>query len=203
MTTHIYEGKTYEEALEKGLQELNCNTQEVYIVKEETEAKLFKAKKVIVTLILKEDIKKYIKKFLKDVTEMMGITVEVEVIENEDIYNITLVSDQNNILIGKEGRTLNSLQLLLRQALNSKVKMNLKVNIDASNYKAKKVSYLERNAKKIIREVQKTHVDVKLDPMNSYERRIIHTLATNFKNIKTESVGESPNRAVVIKYVEE
>lgn len=203
MTTHIYEGKTYEEALEKGLQELNCNTQEVYIVKEETEAKLFKAKKVIVTLILKEDIKKYIKKFLKDVTEMMGITVEVEVIENEDIYNVTLVSDQNNILIGKEGRTLNSLQLLLRQALNSKVKMNLKVNIDASNYKAKKVSYLERNAKKIIREVQKTHVDVKLDPMNSYERRIIHTLATNFKNIKTESVGESPNRAVVIKYVEE
>ena len=203
MTTHIYEGKTYEEALEKGLQELNCNTQEVYIVKEETEAKLFKAKKVIVTLILKEDIKKYIKKFLKDVTEMMGITVEVEVIENEDIYNITLVSDQNNILIGKEGRTLNSLQLLLRQALNSKVKMNLKVNIDASNYKAKKVSYLERNAKKIIREVQKTHVDVKLDPMNSYERRIIHTLATNFKNIKTESVGESPNRAVLTKYVEE
>ena len=81
--------------------------------------------------------------------------------------------------------------------------MDIKINIDASNYKKKKEEYFEREIKKIAKEVLKTKIDTKLDPMNSYNRRIVHSIVSNFKNLKTESIGEEPNRYTIIKYVEE
>ena len=81
--------------------------------------------------------------------------------------------------------------------------MDIKVNVDASNYKKKKEENFERDMKRILKEVQKTHIETKLDPMNSYKRRIVHNLASKFKNIKTESVGEEPNRFTIIKYEED
>ena len=81
--------------------------------------------------------------------------------------------------------------------------IDVKINIDASNYKKKKEENFEREMKKIIKDVQNTHIEVKLDPMNSYNRRIVHNLASKFKNIKTESIGEEPNRYTVIKYEED
>lgn len=131
----------------------------------------------------------------------MNIEINLEVRETEEIFNVTMVSNNNPILIGKEGRTLNSLQLLLRQTISNMTGFNIKVNLDASNYRAKKVKYFEYDIKNIVREVQKSKLDVKLDPMNSYQRRIIHSLVSNYENLETESVGEEPNRYVIIKYV--
>jgi spoIIIJ-associated protein len=133
----------------------------------------------------------------------MNLDLNLEVRENENIYNVTMVSNNNPILIGKEGKNLNSIQLLLRQAILNQTGIDVKVNLDASNYRAKKVRKFEYQIKNIVREVQKTKVDTKLDPMNSYQRRIVHSLLSDFSNVTTESVGEEPNRCVVIKYIGE
>ena len=78
----------------------------------------------------------------------------------------------------------------------------VKINLDIAGYKSKREKNIMYEAKKIAREVSKTKIDAKLDPMNSYERRLVHTAISDFKHIDTESEGEEPNRCVVIKYVE-
>ena len=82
-------------------------------------------------------------------------------------------------------------------------KFNLKISLDIGNYRAKKVRNLEREIKRVCKEVQNTKVEVKLDPMNSYERRIVHEVLADDKYVYTESIGEEPNRKVVIKLKEE
>ena len=80
---------------------------------------------------------------------------------------------------------------------------NLKINLDVSNYKLRKQQLFEQDVKKIINEVLSTKLSTKLDPMNSYQRRIVHNVANNYYNIETESIGEEPNRYVTIKYIDE
>ena len=80
--------------------------------------------------------------------------------------------------------------------------LNIKINVDVSNYKDKKLKRLEYEVRKIMKEVEKTKIEAKLDPMNSYERRYIHTIVSENINLETESFGESPNRYVVIRYKE-
>ena len=100
---------------------------------------------------------------------------------NEDILNVVLVSNNNSILIGKNGKNMTSLQYLLRQAINNDTFLNIKVNIDVANYKAKKINNLEYQVKKIAKEVLNTKIEAKLDPMNSYERRVVHNVVNNFE----------------------
>ena len=200
---HKYEDKNYELALAKCLEELNETEENLYIKTNEIEGKLFKAKKVELTVITKSDVKEYIKNYIQEIATQMGIDINIEVKEDEGIFNVVLVSNENAILIGKDGRTLNSLQLLLRQALQVETGFNIKVNLDAGNYKAKKVKNFEFEMKKVLREVQESKVDVKLDPMNSYQRRIIHNLANKFENIKTYSEGEGQERHVIVNYEED
>ena len=157
---------------------------------------------VKVDIIKKEDIINFIKEYIQNVAKSMNLEINSEIRESEEIFNVIMISNNNSILIGKEGRTLNSLQMLIRQAIQNETGFNIKVNLDASNYRAKKVKYFEYDIKNIVSEVQKTKMDVKLDPMNSYQRRIVHSLVSNYDNIDTESVGEEPNRCVVIKYIE-
>ena len=203
LTLSKYEGKTLEEATEKCLEELNVTEKDLYIKQSETEAKLFKAKKIIIEAIKKQDIIDYIKNYIKELDKSFNIEIKSEVNENEDIIKVVLISNNNPILIGKDGKNIEALQLLLRNSIKNQIGIDIKVNVDASNYKKKKEEYFEREIKKILKEVQKTHMETKLDPMNSYNRRLVHNLASKFKNIKTESVGEEPNRYTIIKYEEE
>src|SRR5574344_877147 len=199
LNKYSYSGKSLEEALEKCLADLSLESNDLYIKDVVEEGKLFKAKKCNVEAIKKEDVIAYVKNFIKEVCRLMNISINMEVRESDDIINVILVTDANAILIGKDGRTLNSIQMLLRQALNKEAGMNIKVNMDASNYKAKKMENLEREVRNISREIINTKVDVKLDPMNSYERRLVHTIVGEFEELETESVGEGMDRAVVIK----
>ena len=153
-------------------------------------------------VVKKSEIEEFISKFLSDITSKMGLNVRINIFEDENIFNVKMNSKNNSILIGKEGRTLTSLQLLVRQAIRNITKMNIKVNLDVSNYKSKQEKNFEQEIKKIINEVMTSKVDTTLDPMNSYQRRIVHTVASNYYNIETESIGEEPNRRTVIKYVE-
>jgi spoIIIJ-associated protein len=203
LTLYRYEGKSYDETLKKCLNELNKTEEEIYINKQETEAKLFKSKKYIIDALKKEDVIEYIKEYLKEINRSFDININSEVKENENIINVVLASDNNPILIGKEGKNIEALQILIRNSIKNQTGISIKINIDASNYKKKKEETFEKEIKKIIEDLIKTHIDVKLDPMNSYKRRIVHSIASNYENIKTESVGEEPNRYTIIKYKED
>ncbi len=197
-----YEGKNKEEILKKILKELNCNQNDLFLKSEFIEGKLFKSSKYIVSVVTKKEIIEYISEYIQNLSRCMKINIESEILESEDIFKVTLVSDQNAILIGKEGRTLNSIQLLLKQSIKNKIGLSLKINVDVANYKVKKLKNIEYEVKKIIKEVQSTKITAALDPMNSYERRFVHNLVSEYKNLTTESIGEGRDRRVTIKYKE-
>ena len=105
-------------------------------------------------------------------------------------------------MIGKNGHILDSIQTYVRQALLNALDLYVNITIDVEGYKEKQNYFLEKKVKKIARDVTLSKVDVKLDPMNSYERKVVHSALQGFKYVKTESEGEEPNRCVVIKYIE-
>ena len=202
MRTYIYEGKNYEEALSKAINELN--TEEDNIVTNILESKQGLLKKLVkIEVIEINDIIDYLKESIKEITELMGIKVNLEVRRRENTITFTMFSDNNSILIGKNGRTIQSFQNILRQMVDQKINEKYKIIIDVENYKEKKLITIERLAKKVAREVKKTKIETKLDPMNSYERRAVHNVLSNNKYVYTESEGEEPNRYVVIKPKEE
>ena len=197
-----FEAKTLDEALEKAMVELNCEKENLLYNYEFIEAKLFKSSKYKINVVEKSNIKEYLIDYLKKFSSTIGISIESEILYNNESFNITLVTSNNSLLIGKEGKNLQALQNIIRQSLKVKTGINIKVNIDISNYKQKKLNNLENEIKKIAKEVVKTKVDVSLDPMNSYERRCIHSLISEYENLTTESVGEGKERHIIIKYIE-
>ena len=197
-----FEAKTLDEALEKAMVELNCEKENLLYNYEFIEAKLFKSSKYKINVVEKSNIKEYLIYYLKEFSSTIGISIESEILYNNESFNITLVTSNNSLLIGKEGKNLQALQNIIRQSLKVKTGINIKVNIDISNYKQKKLNNLENEIKKIAKEVVKTKVDVSLDPMNSYERRCIHSLISEYENLTTESVGEGKERHIIIKYIE-
>lgn len=197
------EAKTNNDALNKALEELNAREEEVFYYFKENENGLFKGKKITAYAVLKYDVKEFIKNYLNELAHLMNTKFNIEIKEDDGYFNVLIITDDNAILIGKDGQNLNSIQLLLRQSVNKFGNFNIKINLDISNYKAKKENKLSYEIKKIAKDVLKTKIDVKLDPMNSYERRIVHSVISNFDNLVTESVGETPNRYVIIKYKED
>ena len=133
----------------------------------------------------------------------MGLDdIQLESQRTDNYIKITMHSENSSILIGKGGRTLASIQTLLRSALSAQTGMRINVIVDVENYRIRQENNIERLAKKLAKEVLKTKEPITMDSMNSYERRIVHNVLGNFKGITTESEGEEPNRKVVIKPVE-
>ncbi len=198
-----YEGKTKEEAISKCLKEQNLTEKDLYMKESQIVGGLFKGKKVIVETLLKEDVICHVKNFIKDLSNLMGITINSEVRESEGVINVLLVTDQNAIIIGKDGCTLEAIQILIRQSINKQTGMNIRINVDSSNYKKNKEKNFEYEIVRIAKQVEKTKIEAKLDPMNSYKRRIVHTIVSEFKNLESSSVGEVPERYVIIKYKED
>lgn len=202
MKKYIYEGKNFEEAKEKTLSDLNVKEEDLIIIsKEEKSSLLKKTIKLEVTTI--NDLQNYIKETINEILKLMGIETNFEIRKRENTISIKLFSNNNAILIGKNGRTIASLQTIIRQIVSNQINEKLSIILDVENYKEKKVKNIEYLAKKTAREVAKTKVEVKLDSMNSYERRIVHSVLADDKYVYTESVGEEPKRCVVIKLKEE
>jgi spoIIIJ-associated protein len=199
MNVHVYEGKNLEEVKEKALQELSKTEEEVFIKTEEEEVGLFKTKKVKLELLVKEEVLQYLKDLLLDIVEKMGIKANVEVKIRENNFKLSLFSDNNAILIGKGGRTIESLQTILKYAVANQTHFSINLALDVEDYKEKQSKRIEMLAKRTAKEVLATGVDVKLDSMNSYERRIVHEAVSKFEGVHTISEGEEPNRCVVIK----
>lgn len=202
ITSYKYEGKNNEELLIDALTELKVTRDDVYFKQTTEEGKLFKAKKYIIEIIKKEDVINYIKKYINEFANKFGVKINSEVRKSDGIINVMLVTENNALLIGKDGKNIDAIQILLRQAVCNQTNQNIKVLVDISGYKNKKNKNLEFEIKKICKEVLNTKVEVKLDPMNSYQRRIVHTVVSEFPNLKSESIGEAPNRYTVISYKE-
>ena len=200
MEKHNYSGKTKEEAIQKAKEELQ-EIEENLFIKEigETKGGLFKSKKIEIEVIEKREVVKYIKEYLQKILKNMGFNVNIEIKNKEEVPKYIIFSDNDALLIGKNGKNLKALSILVSQHLNNELGKNYKFTLDVNEYKEKREKSLERLAKRIAREVKATKVEVKLDSMNSYERRIIHNALTNYKGIFTESEGEEPNRYVVVK----
>ena len=199
MEVKEFEGKDLEELIESSLEELNISKEEAIIVSEETKGNLLKKKSYKIKVYELKNIQEYVKNYLTEMTKLMGIDVTFESkIRDEQIY-IKMYSDNNSLLIGKDGRTLSSLMTIVKQMLNTKYSINPHILLDVENYKENQEKRIERLAKKLAREVVRTKVEIKLDNMNSYERRIVHNVLSNDKKVCTISEGEEPNRHVIIK----
>ena len=202
MKKYIFEGKTFDETKEKALQELNVKEEDT-IIKILEEKKVLLKKSVKIEITTTQDIINYIKETINTILSLMNINANLEVRKREKNIEIKIFSDHNSILIGRDGRTLESLQNIIRQIVDNQIENEFRIMLDVENYKEKKITNLERTAKRIAREVKNTKVEAKLEPMNSYERRVVHNALSKNKYVYTESVGEEPNRCVVIKLKEE
>ena len=197
---HRFEGKKEEEVLAKALSELNAQTSEIYYsFTESTTGSLFKSKKVLIDVVLKEELITYVKNLVQEIVKAMGINGSLEIQKKDKYLKINMISDNNSILIGRNGKTIEALQTLVRQIILNKINVFVNIIIDVEEYKEKQKSNLEFLAKKLAKQVIMTKQEIKMERMNSYERMVVHNVLTNFKGIKTESEGEEPERHVVIK----
>ena len=200
MKKYNYQAKTFEEAKTMALTELMEQQENLYIREIESSNKLF-SKKSVIEVIKKEDVIEYIKELLKEITGFMGLKINLEVKKRDENVNFSIYSDNNSILIGKNARTLDAITTIVKQAVYKELGTYYNFVLDVSEYKQKQQFFIEKAAKKTANEVARTKIEAKLEPMNSYERRLVHNALTNFKGIYTESEGEEPHRCVVIKPV--
>lgn len=222
---HIFEGKTSTEAIEKGLKTLGLKKSEVEIniLKDEEKRSFFsilEPRIVKVELTVKEkkeDSQKIqsekkelsdeaFEKAKKNVSEFLDVflkqisteDLKYEVSHDKYYIYINIIGEKTNSLIGYRGETLNAIQTLLTSVANKEIQERIRLILDISGYREKRKKVLEELAEKVSKTVIKTRKKVVLEPMTAYERKIIHSkLQTNTKVI-TESIGEEPNRKVVV-----
>ncbi|MBQ2472347.1 MAG: hypothetical protein II508_07080 [Acholeplasmatales bacterium] len=141
------------------------------------------------------------KKYLEGILKALGIGYQIEArsINGEEQIYYMIDSYENSLLIGVKGKTLEALQILLRNLISTYSKDHVITSLDVGGYKSNRARQLEILATKTAKEVVKTKVAVKLQPMNSYERRIIHEKLSDWRDVYTESEGEGENRAIVVK----
>ena len=202
MNKYYYEGKTKEQAEELALEELKVSKEDLIINSTEEKNNLLK-KSVKIEVLNMNEIVAFIKDTINEIIKKMHAEANLEVRRRDNSISVTIFSDNNSILIGKNGKNVAALQLIIRQMVNSKLKEHLSIIIDVGNYKEKRVKSIEILAKRLAREAHKTKTEVTMDSMNSYERRIVHSVLADDKYVYTESIGEEPNRKVVIKLKEE
>lgn len=198
MKKYEFNAKTKEEAIALAKKELNLDENNLIINVLEEKNTLLK-KNVKIEVINYNDIIDLIKESVTEITKLMGITANLEVRRREDNITIKIFSDHNAVLIGRNGTTVEALQTIIRQIVLNETNTFISIILDVEDYKDKRKRNIEYLAKKVAREVAKTKVEAKLDSMNSYERRIVHSILSEDKYVYTESTGEEPNRCVVIK----
>lgn len=197
-----FTAKTVEDAVKLASEKLGVEENEViFTVSNEKKGLLSKKASIIVYEL--SDAIEFAEDYVKNVIESLGIgDVRVKTSLEDDIIRITIDTDHNPVLIGKNGVTLQALNEIVRLAVSGKFRRRFRILLDIGDYKNSKYSRVASVARRTAKEVQKTKVDVVLDPMPSDERRIVHNVLSNFSHITTESVGEGRRRAVTIKYVE-
>ena len=200
-----FTGKTVEEALESALSQLNVTIDQIEYEVLEKESNgflgLFNSKPAKIAVKLKEkNLCDLAVNFLNDVLKAMEVNADVKAVLNEqgDEINVDLAGDDMGVLIGKRGATLDSLQYLVSLVVNKESDSYIKIKLDTENYRERRKETLENLAHNIASKVKKTRHSVTLEPMNPYERRIIHSCLQQDNYVETHSEGDEPFRKVVI-----
>lgn len=196
-------GKTLNEAIENGILKLGINREDAEINVVQAPSKgLFGIgnKDAIVEIKFSDSPKNKAVEFLSDVFSKMNLDVKIDCEEKGDELSINLSGDQMGILIGRRGETLDALQYLTRLVINKGENDYLRVTLDTENYRSKREQTLIKLADKLASKVLRTKRSVALEPMNPFERKIIHAALQGNKNLNTYSVGEEPHRKIIIAY---
>ena len=195
--------KTVSEAITEACQKLGVTSEKLaYDVIDEGSAGFLGlgSKPAVIKAAVKNSVSDAAKDFLKEVFAAMNMEVVVEVTynEEEDTMDIDLSGEEMGVLIGKRGQTLDSLQYLTNRVANKMQEGYVRVKLDTENYRQRRKETLENLAKNIAHKVKRTKKSVSLEPMNPYERRIIHSALQSDKYVSTHSEGEEPYRRVVV-----
>ncbi|CDG36890.1 MAG TPA: RNA-binding cell elongation regulator Jag/EloR [Acetivibrio thermocellus] len=194
--------KTVREAIDLALLELNTTEDKVEVEVLEEGSKgifgLIGSKQAKVRVTLKETSGDRAKKFLLDVLSKMKVNADILVEESEDTISLKIEGDDIGIIIGRRGETLDALQYLTSLVVNRSKEGYKRIVIDVENYRKKREEILIRLANRLADRVIKYKKNITLEPMNPYERRVIHSCLQNHKYVETYSVGEEPNRKVII-----
>ena len=192
-----YTAKTLEDAIKLAAEKEYCTVEEIdYVLVEQTE------EQTTIDVYTIMDVIEFAKNYVHDGIEALGFDNKVTPSLNDGIINLKIDSDRNSIIIGKNGKSLQALNELTKLAVNNKFKKRFRILLDVNGYKQEKYEKMIHIAKRLAHEVQKTHVDVVLDPMPADERRAVHNALAGMPHIKTESEGTGKKRQLHIKYVD-
>ena len=188
--------KTLDEGMELAVSYFHLSEEKIFLNILEEDEDGFKVEALVDINLALEG-----KKYIESILQAMGITYQLEVrsLNNETEIYYNIHTDENPLLIGVKGKTLDALQVLVRNLLQTYSKELVVVNVDVGSYRENRKHQLEVLATKIAKEVAKTKVPVKLKPMSSYERRIIHNKLSEWRDVFTESEVEGSDRCLVIK----
>ena len=197
-------GKTKEEAIQKAVDQLGTPVEDLEIeVLEEGSKGLFgflgsKDFKIKATVIVKDTVETRILSFLNGLIEVMNIEADIKIDMKSDSAKVSVIGDSAGQLIGRRGESLDALQMILSLAVNKTPGEYVKIMLDIEDYRSKREESLVRYANKMARTAAKQRKNIKLEPMNPYERRIVHSALQSDTYVTTYSEGEEPYRKVVI-----
>lgn len=198
-----FSAKTVDDAITAACQKFTVTSDKLeFVVVEEGSSGFLGigAKPAIIKAKVKSSAVDKAKDFLKEVFDAMNLVVVIDAKYDENSRNldIELSGDEMGVLIGKRGQTLDSLQYLVSLVVNKDVEDYIRVKVDTEDYRKRRKETLENLAKNIAYKVKRTKRSVSLEPMNPYERRIIHSALQNDRYVTTHSEGEEPFRRVVV-----
>ena len=198
-----YTGKNLDEAIGIACESKNCQVSDItYTVLEEKAGIFGLGSKVTISAYCEKDIRDFIINYLSKYFEGIGMEVSVECSKDDYLFKINLNADNNAILIGKNGQTLQDINTVVKAAASAEFKKRVMILTDINGYKEDKYVKECSAALRIAKTVQRTRVEATLDPMPNDERKAIHTYLANMANIKTISEGEGKERRLKIVYDE-
>lgn len=198
-------GKTEDEAVQTALDQLGLQRDEVSVEIVERAKTGFlgiKSTPAIVRVTYESEVSntERVDKFLSGLFERMGVSAKPDIEESDGVISVNLTGDEPGVLIGRRGETLDAIQHLTNYVVNNSTAGRVRVNIDTENYRERRNEALERLAEKVATKVVKYRRNMTLEPMNSYERHVIHTALQETANVTTYSIGNEPNRRIVVAY---
>lgn len=196
-----FSAKTVEDALQQASQDLGLPVEQINYEVTLEEKKLFSKKAEIVVYDI-GDVIAFSEEYLTKVMTNLKLDVAVKSQIEDGVLKIILNTSHNSVLIGRNGQTLQAINMMVRQAVGHKFKKHYRLLVDINQYKNDKYEKLIKMSIRIAKEVQRTKVKAVLDPMSSDERRVIHNALSKFNHIKTESVGQGFKRQITIQYVD-
>ena len=194
-----YAGKTREEAIKNACEALGCSEGEL-IYEVTLEKKSLFSKRVEISAYCLNTVVEFVKGYITKVLTELDFTVSIEYTMEEGRMKFNIDTDNNSMLIGKNGTILRSIVSVVRAAVQHNFKERYEIDVDVNNYKSERYDKVAKMAKRFARQVQRTRVDMKLDPMPADERKVMHQVISNINYVRTESVGEGKNRYMTIIY---